>query len=356
MASAYFKLKILQQRRFVENLSKTEKLLQPNNLKTNYLIPPDTVHKCRVCLERGTKPIYGSPTLPDISASLQLFGGIKIKKTDSFSKYVCECCYSFLQFAVTFREKALKSDLMMQQGLLDNGIKESISENIGSVNKESQDLGKKLFSCKTCKQSFHSLSTYTQHKNSKEHRSIRVQCPICYGLLTPHLFKKHLARHKTTSHLVCHICGKLYRKDNLVRHLQLHSFVLPYHCKLCPYRGRFMESLKLHMRTHTGNKPFSCDKCQLCFLTRSNLNRHLLTHKKNKPLKCIECARGFYLKHDMELHFKSDHAGIKDFACRICENRFGTRKALLRHEIRAHKRSKMAKGRLPLYLQAEYKT
>ncbi|CAK1594604.1 unnamed protein product [Parnassius mnemosyne] len=181
----------------LQNLSKTEKLLQPNNLKTNYLIPPDTVHKCRVCLERGTKPIYGSPTLPDISASLQLFGGIKIKKTDSFSKYVCECCYSFLQFAVTFREKALKSDLMMQQGLLDNGIKESISENIGSVNKESQDLGKKLFSCKTC---------------------------------------------------------------------------------------------------------------------------------------------------------------IKDFACRICENRFGTRKALLRHEIRAHKRSKMAKGRLPLYLQAEYKT
>ncbi|CAH0721205.1 unnamed protein product, partial [Brenthis ino] len=168
------------------------------------------------------------------------------------------------------------------------------------------------------------------HNNSKLHRSVRIQCRVCYGLFTAQLYEKHLASHRSTSHLICD-------------------------CKRCPYRGRSLESLKIHMHRHTGQKPFECEKCNSRFLTRSNLNRHFLTHSKQKSFKCIACARCFYTKHDMNIHFVSEHSGIKEFECKLCGNKYGSRKALMRHELRVHKRQKLAKGRMPLYLQAEYK-
>ncbi|XP_072934419.1 uncharacterized protein [Epargyreus clarus] len=362
MASAYFMLRILKKKRNTLRKRRKEECDESvsNNKKEIKIIE---AKKCRICLQEGNIPIYANEFLLECSEYIRQFGDIVISYDDEFPKYLCNTCLSLLQNAILFRKKAKESDVILRQSLNSNNsdyddpgssesfIDESIIENDKKCNIESS----KIYTCEPCCLNFVNSTEYMLHRNSKQHKNVRIQCPICFGLLTSQLYKKHLARHQSASHLVCDVCGKLYRKDNLVRHLQLHSYDLPYQCQLCPYRGRFIESLKIHMRTHTGVKPFSCDKCQLHFLTRSNLNRHMLTHTKERPFKCTECGRGFYVKRDLDVHFKADHAGIKDFACRMCGNKYGTRKGLMRHELRVHKRDKLAKGRMPLYLQAEYK-
>lgn len=342
MSGAYFMLQFLKK----DRIKKQQKLLNQkhqNSLNSN-------ISKCRICLKNGNIQIFNSESSFDIKEAISTFGGVEVSENDEYPKHLCTICHTFLHNAVTFRKSAQQTDNYLRENLTQKS-----EEEIDTV--EDSDFCihvKKLYDCKLCKINFKTFDELVAHKNSRTHKKVRIQCPVCYRLLTAQLYEKHLVRHQSASHLVCDICGKLYRKDNLVRHLQLHSFELPFQCQICPYRGRFMESLKIHMKTHTGEKPFSCDKCELRFLTRSNLNRHLLTHKKERPFKCLECGRGFYTKRDLDVHFKADHVGLKEFGCQMCGNKYGTRKALMRHELRVHKRDKMAKGRKPLYLQAGY--
>lgn len=351
MASSYFMLRLLKRKQIARKSQ--EKKEDQTNLEFLSTVPT-TNQKCRICFKEGIIPIFGNGAAPDISENIRTFGDIQVNEEDDYPKHLCNSCHSLLQNAILFRKLAKTSHTLLRNDTTDP-IAEEFQSNSDHEYENCVEETSKFYSCKLCKLKFKSSEEYLTHKNSKQHKNVRIQCPICYRLLTAHLFKRHLARHQSASHLVCEVCGKMYRKDNLVRHLQLHSFELPFQCQVCPYRGRFMESLKIHMRSHTGDKPFSCDKCQLRFLTRSNLNRHLLTHKKERPFKCIECGRGFYTKRDLSIHFNSDHAGIKDFGCKLCGNKYGTRKALMRHELRVHKRDKMAKGRMPLYLQEEYR-
>lgn len=347
MSSAYFMLKFLEKRRR-RQLSKTDKRAEICAKEVQ------VINKCRICMKEANISIFSQGSSFDIAEAIRIFAGIELSEEDNYPKHICNTCHAFIQNAILFRKSAQDMDKLLRQTAAEDYDDFDAVNDADDNNQYNYESSLKSHDCKQCKLNFSSWEELVTHKSSKKHKNVRIQCPICYGLLTAQLYKKHLARHQSASHLICDICGKLYRKDNLVRHLQLHSYELPFQCQICPYRGRFMESLKIHMRTHTGDKPFSCDKCELRFLTRSNLNRHLLTHKKERPFKCVECGRGFYTKRDMDAHFKADHAGLKEFSCRMCGNKYGTRKALMRHELRVHKRDKMAKGRVPLYLQAEY--
>ncbi|KAJ8709753.1 hypothetical protein PYW08_009757 [Mythimna loreyi] len=352
MSGSYFMLQFLKKIRSKEQQKKN---INENTIFQDSDLVRTTNNKCRLCLKEGDKPIYNSENSFNIVEAIRTFAGVSLNENDDYPKNLCMKCYTFLQQAVLFRRSAQNTDKQLRQSPAQDSGGESDTVNHPADDDDIEKPAQKSrYSCKLCKLNFKTSTDLIAHNRSRAHKRVRIRCPVCYRLLTAQLYQKHVARHQSASHLICDICGKLYRKDNLVRHLQLHSFELPFKCQICPYRGRFMESLKIHMRTHTGDKPFSCDKCELRFLTRSNLNRHLLTHKKERPFKCLECGRGFYTKRDMDLHFKADHAGLREFGCKMCGNKYGTRKALMRHELRVHKRDKMAKGRMPLYLQAGY--
>lgn len=347
MSASYFMIQFLKKKR-KKQINKIKK-------KRSTCDDINDTRKCRVCMiEPASILIFDNDSSFNIAEAISTFGGVELSVEDDYSKYICRPCHSFLAKAVLFRKAAQDSDKILRQTSIQTYDDFKAVSEADDSNLDNDDTILQSHYCKLCKLHFQSLEELVVHNTSRSHKNVRIQCPICNGLLTAQLYKKHLARHQSATHLICDICGKLYRKDNLIRHLQLHSFELPFQCQICPYRGRFMESLKIHMRTHTGDKPFSCDTCELRFLTRSNLNRHILTHKKERPFKCVECGKGFHTKKDMDTHFMTDHAGLKDFSCRICGNKYGTRKALMRHELRVHKRDKMAKGRVPLYMQAEY--
>lgn len=335
--------------------AKSELIPVNNHSNVNKFSCDDQNNRCRICLNVGLIPIYNANLTFDVPDAIQTISGVEIDENDEYPKHLCGDCHSLLRGAVLFRKSARESDEILRQTSTYSDTHAMSEDDIGNELEAPKELNViNEHQCKTCQVKFKTLEAYTRHKNTKKHKNVRIQCRICMKLLTKQLYEKHLARHQSATHLVCDICGKLYRKDNLLRHLQLHSNELPFQCQVCPYRGRFMESLKIHTRTHSGDKPFSCDKCELRFITRSNLNRHLLTHEKEKPFKCLECSRGFYTQRDLDVHLRADHAGIKEFSCRVCGNKYGTKKALMRHELRVHKRIKMAKGRMPLYLQASF--
>lgn len=357
MSGSYFMLqflkKIKQQRELLNQNTTTRQDSDGEIIRSN--------NKCRLCLKDGNIAIYNSDNTFNIAEAIQTFVDIQVKENDGYSKHLCMKCHAFLHNAVAFKKSAQDIEKQLHQTPAQDSGGELYAENDPDFHNMSplavpeELVHKSEYTCKLCKLNFKSSEQLIVHKRSSTHKKVRIRCPLCYRLLTAQLYQKHVARHQSATHLICDICGKLYRKDNLSRHLQLHSFDLPFKCQICPYRGRFKDSLKIHMRTHTGDKPFSCDKCELRFLTRSNLNRHLLTHEKERPVKCLECGRGFYTKRDMEVHFKADHAGLREFGCKICGNKYGTRKALMRHEVRVHRREKKAKGRMPLYLQVGYR-
>lgn len=356
MSASYFKLKILKK--------KQSKKIQQVKSETVHKNKTYQGNRCRICLNEGCIPIYNERVTFDLSEAVRTFGEVEVQENDMYPKHLCDACHSLLSGAILFRKSAKESDEILRQASISSVScitefrdttllnDDDFREDLETIRHKEENVY--VHECKVCQIKFKTLQEYSRHKTIKKHFKVRIQCKICMKLLTQQLYKKHLARHQSATHLVCDVCGKLYRKDNLLRHLQLHSNELPFQCKVCPYRGRFMESLKIHMRTHTGDKPYSCDKCDLRFITRSNLNRHLLTHEKEKPFKCIECSRGFYIQRDLDIHLRADHAGIKEFCCKVCGNKYGTKKALMRHELRVHKRDKMAKGRMPLYLQAQF--
>ncbi|XP_026729192.1 zinc finger protein 39-like [Trichoplusia ni] len=68
--------------------------------------------KCRVCLDDGDIPIFGSK---DISNDVAEFGKIKINANDNFPKYLCEACYTLLEAAILFRKTAKQANAFLKK-------------------------------------------------------------------------------------------------------------------------------------------------------------------------------------------------------------------------------------------------
>lgn len=318
----------------------------------------DNVNKCRVCLKEGTLPIYCQEL--DISADICTFGDIKISEDDGNPKYICNSCHKLLEAAILFRTTAQKTDQILKKSLTKFNAHSNKSQNLASVHVIEEE--KATASSSVLLNFFSSVISdneisANEFKPMKSKRKItRVQCRICFKIITKAYYKEHFALHdRTVAKYVCDICGKSFRQRCSYRnHYFTHSSDFPYKCNLCPYRGRHSGLLKTHMRIHTGDYIYMCTECPARFLTKSNLNKHSLRHKE-PMFKCDTCQRGFHSKLMLERHFDVDHLGIKNHICNVCGKAFGYRKAMMRHQLDVHKREKKLNGRTPAYIEAEIK-
>lgn len=317
---------------------------------------------CRVCLKEGSIPIYGNDVTEDISESLNRFGSIDVRIDDPYPKYLCSTCNSLLQGAILFRKTALQSDEILKNPQVeetsnnnneDNPIEYS-DEDVPLKYIEQKVKKQTVHRCRKCNLTFDTFKELDDHRMSEEHENMRHVCPYCHKSYAPLYYKKHLALHTKGAAYMCDVCGKNFiMQGHFQRHRLTHFYKLPFKCSLCPYKGRFRESLKMHMRSHTGEKPYQCSECPSRFINKSNLNKHMLTHKEAPDFKCDSCGRRFYTKREVELHYKVDHAGVKDHVCNTCGKAFGYRKQMMKHELKVHKRAKLRSGRTPLYLKVE---
>ncbi|XP_026754178.2 zinc finger protein 761-like [Galleria mellonella] len=414
MVGSLMLLKLLQHTRKcryddekIANKSKDKVVNQLTNLGTsNNLIAPkhefmktksckDEQKICRVCLKEGVILIFGGKecsTTSNLTEALKLFGGLDVHVDDVYPKYLCDKCHTFLLSAILFRETAQKSDQFLKQSTQksvttnneemlvkkehreshtyefeeDIEFKEEYKQSKENPNgKEYSTHGCKeekttavtkefkSYHCLKCNLSFENITEYKEHKNMK------ITCSICNKSYEHSYMKIHRALHDTQIRLqnsyMCDICGKLcHRKGWFTRHRETHFYSLPYKCSLCPYKGRFPDTLKAHMRTHTGEKPFQCTECSYRSSCKSNLNKHMAIHR-DKQFKCNLCEHVFSTKRNLEVHLKHSHMGIKEHVCDICNKAFSSRNKMNFHQIRIHKREKRRSGLTPLYLQAQTK-
>nr|XP_034838048.1 zinc finger protein 394-like [Maniola hyperantus] len=72
-------------------------------------------------------------------------------------------------------------------------------------------------------------------------------------------------------------------------------------------------ALVTHMRTHAGMKPFACELCDYKCTQKSALVMHIRTHTGIKPFSCKLCAYRCTTNSALVTHMRT-HAGMKPFA------------------------------------------
>ena len=179
----------------------------------------------------------------------------------------------------------------------------------------------------------------------------RFPCPYadCNSLLTrKNNLTRHLRIHSGGKPYVCGYDGCTQRfslQGAMSAHRRLHPGYQPYPCPWpdCTRHFAGASRLKTHIRFHTGERPFPCPReaCQQRFRSRGSLANHLASHRETRPFHCPwePCASSFKRKDNLKLHLRI-HLGEKPFACRYpdCDKTFMQGAHLAAHE-KAHNRS-----------------
>lgn len=221
-----------------------------------------------------------------------------------------------------------------------------------------------------------------QSETSKDFPIIRLRdettgravfrCGICeYG---PFFFSRAIKRHQVKEHgraplkidlkdqiFRCKICNKdFWAKDNLQRHMKLHSDVKNYVCNLCGMAFKTSAVLRKHRLAHIHIKCLLCDSQ---FTLRSDYKSHhkvehthetksfeildaeldppakRMSHipaKKEKPIKCEKCGRVFAAMCGFKVHkcveTEQESSKKRVFSCEMCEKTFKSQKLRKEHK------------------------
>lgn len=122
--------------------------------------------------------------------------------------------------------------------------------------------GEKPYSCDVCGKEFRYSSNMIMHKRSHGGDK-NFECAVC-RLTQPH---SHLDDKNMNIFCIECVC----------------DFV--FHFQVCAKKFISKEQLKRHLTIHTGAKPHKCDTCGKCFNRRSTLK---VTYGRNEPVDAIK--------------------------------------------------------------------
>ncbi|KAG8237965.1 hypothetical protein J437_LFUL019048 [Ladona fulva] len=166
--------------------------------------------------------------------------------------------------------------------------------------------------CGVCNRGFPSWQELELHKciHTKEY-----SCKDCKTeFLTVRNLKRHLSYCQGRAGVhKCQICGReVYTKLNFNLHLETHSLVKKFECRVCHTKHKDVSRLNAHMRSvHLKQKPHKCDVCQRAFSSRSHLVVHFAVHSDARPFKCSVCDKTFKIKIGRRVHERRVHKFAK---------------------------------------------
>ena len=100
-------------------------------------------------------------------------------------------------------------------------------------------------------------------------------------------------------------CGKSFNSRKCLNvHMQTHTNVRPFSCRVCGTRFLRKHDCNVHERIHTGEKPYECFVCHKRFARHSDVKVHEKVHSDDKPFACPfpHCRKSFKRKYDLKKH------------------------------------------------------
>lgn len=105
--------------------------------------------------------------------------------------------------------------------------------------------------------------------------------------------------------------GVVYQEHNA----NVHSL---FTCFVCLNTFTSRNNMNRHIRIHSGSKPYSCPKCPERFTRKDDVKRHLLRHDYNKPFRCALCCKGYSEKLSIKAHLEKEHGSNEFHSCSLC--------------------------------------
>ncbi|XP_056401088.1 zinc finger protein 93-like [Hyla sarda] len=189
-----------------------------------------------------------------------------------------------------------------------------------------------LYSCSECGKQ------YKQKQNLVKHLMLHtgvacyvcIECEKCFTQRS--LLRRHERIHTLKRPFACPDCEKCFSDSGaLQKHQRLHSGYKPYKCSECDKSFSISNYLIIHQRVHTGEKPYVCDQCGKCFAQCSHLNTHKRVHTGVKPYGCIECGKSFTTSSHLITHQRT-HTGERPYQCLECGRAFRHSTHLVLHK------------------------
>jgi len=131
---------------------------------------------------------------------------------------------------------------------------------------------------------------------------------------------------------LCTYCPKSFvTKQQLERHILVHTGEKPFICAYCKKRFVAKASLVAHEENHLGTHRFKCEPCNKPFSFKADYEFHRRTHTDENPLKCRFCNKCFIHRQSLKIHIRT-HTGETPYACPVCGVRYYNKKILTRHQ------------------------
>ncbi|PIC53002.1 hypothetical protein B9Z55_002879 [Caenorhabditis nigoni] len=103
-------------------------------------------------------------------------------------------------------------------------------------------------------------------------------------------------------------------------------------CTVCSKILTRKNDLDRHMKIHTGEKNYICPECKKEFRLKCTLKNHMATHSDEPPqIQCTVCQKEFFEKKTLVIHMRI-HTGEQPFKCRFCDFHFRTTSMQKTHE------------------------
>ncbi|XP_063413382.1 gastrula zinc finger protein xFG20-1-like [Mytilus trossulus] len=170
-------------------------------------------------------------------------------------------------------------------------------------------------------------------------RQVRdIQCKRCGTILSD---GQAFEQHNTDVHSVytCRVCFNTFTcRNNMKRHMRLHTGFRPYTCKLCSESFTRKDDIKRHLIRHSFDKPFRCNVCRKGYMDRKTVKNHIRKEHHSKIIHiCQTCGEAFDNSVKFQDH-KKNHPELKMFQCSLCKftgsNLLTYNKHQLIHEIK----------------------
>ncbi|KAL7729679.1 hypothetical protein ACLKA6_007950 [Drosophila palustris] len=350
---------------------------------------------CRVCLKQDELMVdvyeHVEEQQADLCTLLERCGDIKVDKSDTYPKYLCQECTKELLIAAKFRAKCaateqtlrhrnlLPSDgdgatsphesageeLMLDEAESNTDHTEDIiefdpseyvelyeecktelpEETLGTT--QSKSLGDTheivIYNCDDCGAVFQQAATLQRHIAKAHVTAETYNCQHCGHVFTQSMSLQRHSCNGSDAHSTdvlaaqarhrCVYCGKfLQSAASLAMHIRLHNGERPFACDVCPKTFKTNGGLVAHQKRHLKLMEYECKFCGKGFVESSNLRRHIIAlHTSERPHTCITCQRSFSRVYLLELH-KRTHTNERPYACSHCDRRFAQLSVLRTHE------------------------